>query len=251
MSTCTAQPETDDPDRLIGETTYWRFYADGSVLPNVHGGSPDKDDDADDDQGADDDDDDAGDEDDDSSDDDKSKKVDHAAEALKWKRLARKHERDLKALRKKPAAKDGDDDAAKAAVDKAREEAKTEVLTATKSRLALAEVRATAASLGVKNAKRLARLVNLDDIDVSDDGEVDEDDVDREVKAVLKEFPELAGKKADDDGDDEDGKGKKKPPAGETGRRREPGKGKSGDEEEDDQSIDDLRKELSKARTRR
>jgi hypothetical protein len=63
------------------------------------------------------------------------------------------------------------------------------VLQQANSRLALAEVKAALAARGVKNPARIARLATLDDLSVTDDGDIEGlDDV---VDALEEDYPEF------------------------------------------------------------
>ena len=70
-------------------------------------------------------------------------------------------------------------------------------------------VEAQAIKAGVKKPALLLRLVDLDDIEVDDEGKIDEKAVAKAVKAVVKDVPELLGKSKPDleSGDGEGGEG--------------------------------------------
>lgn len=70
------------------------------------------------------------------------------------------------------------------AVNAARDEGRTEVLTVANARLVNAEARAVAAELRFKNPALAIKAIDLTSIEVNDDGEVDAD----AVRAVLAEL---------------------------------------------------------------
>lgn len=87
-----------------------------------------------------------------------------------------------------------------------KEEAEKRVTEAEKranQRLIRAEAKAMAAELGVKSERvnYLLKLADLDGVEV-DDGEVDASAVKTAVQQVVKDMPELIGKKAGNTGDD-------------------------------------------------
>lgn len=122
---------------------------------------------------------------------------DWAAEAEKWKSLARKHETDAKAG-KAAAAKLAEIEAANAtdlekAVKAARDEGRAEATTAANSRLISAEARAVAAELKFKNPALAIRSADLSAVAVNDDGEVDADAVKAALAALAESDPYLVG----------------------------------------------------------
>lgn len=75
-----------------------------------------------------------------------------------------------------------------------KDKASDERLSAVNGRLVRAEVKSVALAAGVSKEKlaRFMKIVDLDGIDVDDDGDVDEDAADKAVKAALAEMPEFA-----------------------------------------------------------
>lgn len=126
---------------------------------------------------------------------------DWAAEAEKWKSLARKHEAEAKAG-KTAAAKLAEIEAANAtdlekAVKAARDEGRTEAATAANSRLVSAEARAIAAELKFKNPALAIKAVDLSDVSVSPDGEVDAAAIRAALDTLATDEPYLVGETAE------------------------------------------------------
>ncbi len=122
---------------------------------------------------------------------------DWAAEAEKWKALARKHEVDAKAG-KAAASRLAEIEAANAtdlekAVKAARDEGRAEVQTAANARLISAEARAVAAELKFKNPALAIRSADLTAVTVNDDGEVDAAAVKSALEALAESDPYLVG----------------------------------------------------------
>lgn len=177
---------------------YWPVPAGGNGSGD-NSGDDDSDDDADDqDDGSGNDDQDGdgsgGDDDGDQGDEAKFTQADLDAKITeRLERERRKHEKKLNReveKAKADAAKAGDD-AGKAADDGASDERVAKL----NKRAVTAEAKAVALGSGVKpdRMNRFLRLVDLDDVDVDDDGEVDEDAVADAVKAALEDVPEFAG----------------------------------------------------------
>lgn len=192
----------------------------------------DDDDDLDDDDDEDDDDPDDDDDDDDEDDDDddladmdedtlraelrktrESLSKASGSSAAKRKRIKRLRDELAEARKPKPASapkprpKGGKDDDAEAPDPEAiKAAAKAEADTAANARIVKAEARGALKSvLGTEATKaqvsRLVGMLKLDDIDVDDDGEVDEDALDEAIEALRKDWPQLFP----------DAKGKRKP----------------------------------------
>lgn len=164
-------------DRVtIGDKPWW-LYGDGTLIPCISGGDgSEEDDDSDDDADGSEDDDS-----DDDSDDDDGADTDPAAEAEKWKKLARKHEDRAKANAKAKAKADRElaDLRSKnlPESERALKDAEERGRTAAKAELAqeLAAARIEAALTGVvDDPAELVEDLNLAKY-VTDDGEVDND----------------------------------------------------------------------------
>ena len=117
----------------------------------------------------------------------------------------KKHERQLEKL--KGAA--GQDKGGKGgADDEPDEESKTEArLARAERREKRALVKEYAADHG-HSPKLLARLINIDDIELDDDG--DPENLDELIEELEEEFPELFGAGTDDDADEEERPAKKR-----------------------------------------
>lgn len=114
-----------------------------------------------------------------------------AQDAEKWKALSRKNE----AAAKKAMAElaklktDGQSEAEKA-IAKAKDEGKAEATTSANARIVKAEVRAIAA--GKIDPNLAIKLLDLDQFEVGDDGEVDEKAITKAIGDLLKQHPALA-----------------------------------------------------------
>ena len=164
-------------------------------------GSSPKDDDEDDDE--DDDDDDEGDEDDDKSDDELRAELKRTREALKKTNLQskkrrqtlREKERELEEARKpKQKKKSDDDDDDSPDLDTIRHEAKSEGEKAGTLRAKKAEAKAALLGAGVPSERvvKAVGLLDLDDLDLDDDGL---DGIDDAVADLRREWPELFARK--------------------------------------------------------
>jgi len=89
------------------------------------------------------------------------------------------------------AVADKDKPADEQALDAARREAREEVLKKANERVVRSELKAAAAGK-VKNPALALKLIDMSEIDVSDDGEVDADAVSDAITTLLDEYPELA-----------------------------------------------------------
>lgn len=108
-----------------------------------------------------------------------------AAEQKKWEKAAAE-----KAEREKM------DDAERAKAEKAdAEKAAAEKVSGANARLVKAEAKSAALAAGVKadRVDRFLRNVDLDDIEVDDDGKIDEAAVGKAVKQALDDVPEFKG----------------------------------------------------------
>ncbi len=94
------------------------------------------------------------------------------------------------------AAEDRDKSPDEKALDDARRDAAAEATAKANKRLVAAEFR-TAAAKRVKDPRIAARLVDLSEIDVDDDGNVDVDGITAALDAVLEEYPDLAPSRFD------------------------------------------------------
>lgn len=122
---------------------------------------------------------------------DKGKK---AIDAMKAKmKAAQKDAKDAKAERdqlKADKESSGKPDAEQA-IANAKAEGKLEANAAANKRILRSEVKAAAAGK-LKNPALAVRLLDLDDFEVDDDGNVDEDEIADAIQELLKENPELA-----------------------------------------------------------
>lgn len=110
--------------------------------------------------------------------------------ALQKERAARKaHEKRIKELERE--AEDRDKSPDQKALDDARREAAAEATSKANKRLVAAEFRSAAAKR-VKDPRIAAKLVDLDDIEVDDEGNVDADGISAALDALLEEYPDLA-----------------------------------------------------------
>ncbi|MFF8817805.1 hypothetical protein ACF07D_07400 [Leucobacter sp. NPDC015123] len=110
--------------------------------------------------------------------------------ALQKERAARKAaEKRSRELEQERA--DRDKSADEKALDDARRDAAAEATAKANKRLIAAEFRSAAAKR-VKDPRIAAKLVDLEGIEVDDDGEVDADGIAAALDAVLEEYPDLA-----------------------------------------------------------
>ena len=113
-----------------------------------------------------------------------------AHKALVAERKARKTlERELNTLRAEIANKDKP--AEEQAIDAARREAAAEATAKSDARLVRAELKAAAATK-VKNPALALKLIDTSEIEVGEDGEVDQDALNAAIDDLLTEYPELA-----------------------------------------------------------
>lgn len=152
------------------------------------------DEDNDEDQDEDNSDDDGGDEDSDGDNPALGDKGKKAIDAMKAKmRAAQKEAKAAKAeaaqlkAEKESAGKPADEQA----LDKARAEATTTALAAANKRIIRSEVKAAAAGK-LANPALAVKLLDLDDFEVDEDGNVDEEDIAEAIEDLLKENPYLA-----------------------------------------------------------
>lgn len=101
---------------------------------------------------------------------------------------------------------DRDKTADEKVLDDARREAAAEATAKANKRLIAAEFRSAAAKR-VKDPRIAAKLVDLEGIDVDDDGEVDQDGITAALDALLEEYPDLAPSRFEGTAD-QGGKGK-------------------------------------------
>lgn len=132
--------------------------------------------------------------------------------ALQKERQARKAaEKRARELEQERADRDKPDDEKK--LDEVRREAAAEATAKANKRLIAAEFRSAAAKR-VKDPRIAVKLVDLEGIEVDDDGEVDADGINAALDALLDEYPDLAPSRFEGSAD-QGGKGKDvaKPPA--------------------------------------
>lgn len=132
--------------------------------------------------------------------------------ALQKERQARKAaEKRASELEQERADRDKPDDEKK--LDEVRREAAAEATAKANKRLIAAEFRSAAAKR-VKDPRIAVKLVDLEGIEVDDDGEVDADGINAALDALLDEYPDLAPSRFEGSAD-QGGKGKDvaKPPA--------------------------------------
>lgn len=167
--------------------------------------------------------DDTGEEDDDDDDDDDDDGVDEtpmaAEEAARVRRALKKANEEAKKFRlEAKELREKTEDEADKAVREAREEAEAETTKVWKSRFVKAEAKSALIDAGLKQGvNRMVSLIEVDDVEVDDDGEVT-GGLSEQVTALKKEFPDLFSKSKQVGG------------KGDTGNRREPddaGKSKS------------------------
>ena len=115
--------------------------------------------------------------------------------ALQKERQARKAaEKRARELEQERADRDKPDDEKK--LDEVRREAAAEATAKANKRLIAAEFRSAAAKR-VKDPRIAAKLVDLEGIEVDDDGEVDADGINAALDALLDEYPDLAPSRFD------------------------------------------------------
>lgn len=113
-----------------------------------------------------------------------------AHKALVAERKARKAlEKEFNALKAEIASKDKPE--AEQALDAARREAAAEATAKSDARLVRAELKAAAATK-VKNPALALKLIDTSEIEVGEDGEVDQDALNAAIDDLLTEYPELA-----------------------------------------------------------
>lgn len=115
----------------------------------------------------------------------------------------------VKELEQELADRDKPDD--EKAIDVARREAAAEATAKANTRLVAAEFR-IAAEKRVKDPRIAAKLVDLTDVEVDEDGEVDVDGITAALDALLDEYPDLAPSRFEGTAD-QGGKGKDSKPA--------------------------------------
>lgn len=180
-----------DPFVILQDQAH-TFWSDGTVLPRVMGGSGEDDAGGD---GTDDGADDAGDDDDenDATKPPKNETPEQENERLraalrKANSQARKHRLAAKAV---TTAKVTEGDDLEAKIKAARDEERELANTTWGKRLIKTEARAALAQAGAINAARAVGLLNLDEIDLDDDGDVI--GLDDAIKDLRKEMPLLFG----------------------------------------------------------
>ena len=110
--------------------------------------------------------------------------------ALQKERASNKaHLKRIKELERE--AEDRDKSPDEKALDDARREAASEATARANKRLVAAEFRSAAAKR-VKDPRIAVKLVDLEGIDVDDDGNVDADGITAALDALLEEYPDLA-----------------------------------------------------------
>lgn len=114
--------------------------------------------------------------------------------ALTAERKARKDE-ERKRKAAEQALADKDKPAEEAALEQARREAEQQAFSRANERIVKAELRAAAAGK-VSNLTALARLVDLSQIEVDDDGNPSESDILDAIEQFLADFPEFAADKS-------------------------------------------------------
>lgn len=123
--------------------------------------------------------------------------VDWKAEADKFKALHRKQEERAKAnadaAKRLAEIEEANATDLEKAVKAARDEGRSEVLTAANSRLINAEARAAAAELRFKNPALAIKAVDLSSVEVGEDGEVDSAAVRAALEELAKHEPYLIG----------------------------------------------------------
>lgn len=130
--------------------------------------------------------------------------------ALKKERTDRKAAaKRVKELEQELADRDKPDD--EKAIDVARREAAAEATAKANTRLVAAEFR-IAAVKRVKDPRIAAKLVDLSDVEVDEDGEVDAEGITNALDALLDEYPDLAPSRFEGTAD-QGGKGKDSKPA--------------------------------------
>lgn len=100
----------------------------------------------------------------------------------------------IKELEREAEDRDKPDD--QKALDDARREAAAEATSKANRRLVAAEFRSAAAKR-VKDPRIAAKLVDLEDIEVDDDGNVDADGISSALDELLEEYPDLAPSRFD------------------------------------------------------
>lgn len=177
----------------------------------------------DDDADADSQDDDAGDSTDQDSDDDSDDDTDiEGADALgdrgkkaldamkqKWRnerKSAREIRREFEEFKRKQESAGKPDD--EQAIESARAEARAEATSAANRRIVRSEAKAAAAGK-LADPGLISKLADLDDIEVDDDGNVDQDALNDAIEQVLESYPSLAAQRST--GKFDSARGKKRP----------------------------------------
>lgn len=186
----------------LDELGWWHF-ADGTTLPAISGGEDDGEGEGDDDE-----------EEEEEDEGDDEDKLDEKTKAILSKERAarRKADRSRRAMKREVkklntkiqelTEKHGTEDEKKIA--EAVEEARTKA----NRKLVAAEVKAAAAGK-LRNPALAMKLLDLDDFDVDEDGDVDTDAIDKAIGELVKDNPELAGKPSGKGGSGGDFDGKK------------------------------------------
>ena len=118
-----------------------------------------------------------------------------ASEVDKWKALARKHEAAAKGASKElDKLREASQSETEKAISRARDEARTEVLAMANQRVVTAAVLTEAAGKLADPTDAVA-LVDLEQFEVDDAGNVDQAAVARAVSALLKAKPHLAAER--------------------------------------------------------
>jgi hypothetical protein len=122
---------------------------------------------------------------------------DWAAEAEKWKALARKHEGTAKAnadaAKRLAEIEDANASELEKAVKAARAEGETEATKRANARLIAAEARALAAEAKFRNPALAVKTVDLSGVTVGDDGEVDSVAIKAALEDLAQSDPYLVG----------------------------------------------------------
>jgi hypothetical protein len=189
---------------IVGGRKFWQFS--DRMLPVVSGGDGSTEDDEteeDEDETEDDEseDDETEDEDDKSSDDSvdslKARLAAAEAEKLKVAKSSKRNARDAKKLRLeldalKAKGADTDKAADEDAIALARAEARAEAIAEQKPKLIKQAARAAFVSAGLQGSPdRLVKLLDMDDIEIDDDGDIE--GLDDQVEELKAEFPKLFG----------------------------------------------------------
>ncbi len=183
-----------DPDAVEQLLAHHRGFFGDAVMKADEEDSEDEETDGENDDSTDENDSDDTDEENDGDNADLGDKGKKALDAMKAKmRTAQKDAKAAKAetAQLKAAQASAGKPADEQALDKARAEATTTALAAANKRIIRSEVKA-AASGKLANPALAVRLLDLDDFEVDDDGNVDEDEIAEAIEDLLKENPYLA-----------------------------------------------------------